>query len=89
MSRWTLTVVCLIGLVVAPTGNFAEEGTRGANRVGARLSPGYRQTWALIIGINYEGRNDLTDPADKDRLPLLRNAVNDAPRSGGCPAHLL
>lgn len=42
--------------------------------------PGYRKNWALLIGINYSGRQaDLkSDPKNAQALPELRNAVNDA-----------
>ncbi len=41
---------------------------------------GYRKNWALLIGINYTGRQEELrgDPANQRALPELNNAANDA-----------
>jgi tetratricopeptide (TPR) repeat protein len=68
-----LLVACLAGALPA-------QELLGLNNV--RIpddAQGRQQTWALIIGINYEGRQaELTDPADRMRLPILNNAKRDA-----------
>lgn len=54
--------------------------TRGNQRLAPiQRKPSYGKQWALIVGINYENRDDARETVqDKAALPPLTNAVKDA-----------
>jgi len=56
----------------------AEREFDGIIPIGKR--EGYRKNWALLIGINYTGRQEgiRNDPENRRALPELKNAANDA-----------
>lgn len=57
---------------------LAQETTRGRRiATGRKSSTSYKNSWALIIGINYQERA-LTETTDKLALPPLENAEEDA-----------
>lgn len=58
----------------------AKPRTRGDGRLAPTTSkPSYGKQWALIVGINYEHRDDARETIqDKAALPPLQNAVKDA-----------
>lgn len=73
-------VACLLAGMPAVFA-VGQELTRGGQKRRAdSVTSGYRKTWALIVGVDYEGRQEdvKQDPADQATLPALRNAVNDA-----------
>lgn len=75
-----INLIWRLWIILIPTLCFGEELSRGANRVGPPIPNKYRKSWAIIIGINYTGRQDemAKDPANKRALPELKNAANDA-----------
>ena len=55
----------------------AESNPRGERRVAHTAPPKPGRKWALVVGVNYDKGDDA--PAyDPNRLPVLRNAENDA-----------
>lgn len=59
-------------------GVLADDTNRGRRlATGRKPSTSYQNSWALIIGINYQDRT-LTDTQDKLALPPLKNAEEDA-----------
>jgi hypothetical protein len=77
-----LFAILIIGLPVCrPVRAEPDEiSSRGRIPIPTKEAAGYREKWALIIGINYQGRQDELrgDAANELALPSLNNAVNDA-----------
>ncbi|MDM4019335.1 caspase family protein [Roseiconus lacunae] len=60
---------------------FAQDAVRGQTRRQATTTGGYSKSWALIVGVNYAGEelDELRSlPANREAIPELKNAVNDA-----------
>lgn len=83
--RLVSIVILLSGFVVAGLGGStvsAQDSPAfdGITPYTASSQSGYRKCWALLIGINYTGRQDEVgrDPANARALPRLNNAANDA-----------
>lgn len=59
--------------------NTQQPNTRGRRLTPIKRMPSYGKQWALIVGINYEHRDDARESVqDKAALPPLVNAVKDA-----------
>ena len=65
---------------VEGVGERVGPATRGEQRLlPPQFSQVYRKKWALIVGINYEGRDDVrSDRKNAAALPPLKNAQRDA-----------
>lgn len=81
-TKYLLSAAVILGLwsFGAVFAQEVDAVARGRKPLEPATAPAYRQTWALIIGIDYKGRqDDLRDSAaDQAALPKLNNAVKDA-----------
>ncbi|MBI3462949.1 MAG: caspase family protein [Planctomycetes bacterium] len=68
---WLVAAICGFGQ--------AQDDAELYGRIPEDSASRYRKQWALIVGVNYDGRsNELTEPEDRLALPRLRNAEHDA-----------
>ncbi len=75
---WLAAAAALLSTPVFGQGPTPEPAARGRTPLAAPQDDfSYAKKWALIIGVNYAGRN-LTDVQDQMALPQLKNAVQDA-----------
>ncbi len=77
-SRTKSGLLCFIFLLSCVPVGAQESDLDGITVFGEQK--GYRKNWALLIGINYTGRQEeiRLDPANRRALPELKNAANDA-----------